>query len=304
MAKRQEKIKTFLGRCLLRKRNLFMALALALVLLLAGVALAVNVNLSGAVSGTYTLNSMSISSDGTISLSVSGGGGGQQTLTLSTSPSTLPAGIVDTPYSESVTMSASNGTIPYSYSCSTSGAGITASSSGNVCSISGTPTSSGTYSVSFRVDDNAGDTAQRTSYFSVNSNGGGGGGIGAKELTNANSVRRVEIKPNETHYYYFDIPSGTGAMMVSMGTNDWKTNQDMMFSLGEPRPTSNDYPVGESFTVNGEMINGSRKWARIVKGGSNESYVISDNVIPGTYYIMVHNTSNIDGKYELYYYAN
>jgi hypothetical protein len=126
---------------------------------------------------------------------------------------------------------------------------------------------------------------------------------GVRTLTNSNAVRYVEIMPGETHYYEFNIPEGTQAMLVSMGTNDWKTNQDMMFSLGLPYPTTNDYPVGESFTVNGQEINGSRKWARIAKGGSNESYLISSDVIPGTYFVMVYNTSSLDGLYELYYYS-
>jgi hypothetical protein len=288
-------------------------MTLMLVILLAGMSLAVDINISD--DQGNLLHSYTLSDTGSIDITVSTGiqPPPARAPSLSITPGSLPDGTEGVSYSASVLMSAGSGTPPYSYSCFGTGLpGITTRNSGtSTCVISGVPEGSGPYSVTFRVYDDAGQSSQTTRSFTVASAApppppppGAGDPPGVITLTNANVVRYVEILPGESHYYKFSIPQGTRAMMVSMGTNDWRTNQDMMFSLGLPYPTTNDYPVGESFTVNGEMINGSRKWARIVKGGSNESYVISDNVIPGTYYIMVHNTSNIDGKYELYYYAN
>jgi hypothetical protein len=298
MIQNQEQIKTLFGRCILRKRNFFMALVL--VLLLAGVALAVNVNLSGDLTGTYELNSMSISSDGTISLSVSSGGTQTPSLTLSTSPSTLPAGKVDVAYSQKVTMTASNGTTPYTYSCSTSSAGISASASSNTCSISGTPTSSGTYSVNFRVNDNASDTAQRTSYFSVAGGVSTGEPSGVKTITDGEILDRVSIRSGATLYYKFIIPKGSQGLQLSLSTWDWITNQDMMLSQGLPYPTSDDYTGGKSVKYNGDIVNDSAKWARISPGSSNETLYIYPNLPAGTYYVMVHNTSGMTGSFGLH----
>lgn len=277
-------------------------------MLLAGAALAINVNITGDHTGTYSLDSMSVAADGTISLVVGSGGPlPPPGLTLGLNPSSLPAGTEGVAYSENVTMSASNGTAPYTFSCSTSGAGISASASNSVCSISGTPSTAGTYSVTFRVEDSAGGSKTQTSYFSVSAPGGCNEPAGIKTLTNGKSVRFVEIKAGATHYYKFTIsPSMSGSwhgMLVSMGTNDWKTNQDMMFSLNCPYPTSRDYSVGSSVSIVGETINGSQKWASISKGSSNESVQISQGLQAGTYYVMVYNTASIDGVYELYYSA-
>ncbi|MCL5022967.1 MAG: cytochrome c [Nitrospirae bacterium] len=90
-------------------------------------------------------------------------------LSLSLSPSSLPAGTQGTPYSQNVTMSATGGSSPYTFSCSGSGvAGLTAAASGAVCNISGTPTAGGTYTVNFAATDSAGANASAARSFSVN----------------------------------------------------------------------------------------------------------------------------------------
>lgn len=89
-------------------------------------------------------------------------------LSLSLNPSTLPTGTQGAAYSKSVTMSATGGTSPYSFTCSGSGvAGLTASSSGAACTVSGTPTASGTYTVSLKVTDSAAGSASGSISFSV-----------------------------------------------------------------------------------------------------------------------------------------
>lgn len=294
-------------------------MALMLVVLLAGISLAVDINISdeqGNLISTYT-----VSDTGSIDITVSTGTTtppppppSPGAPTLSVSPNTLPGGTAGSSYSVNVSMSASNGTAPYTYSCYGTGlAGITTGNTviNNTCVISGTPASSGPYSVTFRVDDDAGQSAQTTRSFTVDPSTppppGGSEPPDVKLLTNGKSVRFVEIKAGETHYYKFTISQsmsgGWHGMVVSMGTNDWQTNQDMMFSLGLPYPTNRDYTVGQSVALNGDVVNGSRKWGSISKGSSNESVQISSGLAAGTYYIMVYNTAGIDGHYELYYSA-
>ncbi len=81
--------------------------------------------------------------------------------TLSINPATLPEGVVNNPYNQTVKMTVSGGEPPYRYSCSVSGgSGISASvnlsgmSSGSAeCIISGTPLIYGSYTVAFHAYD-------------------------------------------------------------------------------------------------------------------------------------------------------
>jgi hypothetical protein len=83
-----------------------------------------------------------------------GGGGGRAKLILSINPAGLPSGQVNVPYNQSITMTAKGGKAPYTYVCESSGiSGITVSTSlagptgdSVACTVSGTPTASGTYS--------------------------------------------------------------------------------------------------------------------------------------------------------------
>ena len=82
-------------------------------------------------------------------------------LNLSMTPPTLSVGLVNKPYSQIITITASGGNPPYTYSCSVSGgSGISASVNRSaptnhsaVCTISGTPTMSGTKAVTVTVND-------------------------------------------------------------------------------------------------------------------------------------------------------
>jgi sugar lactone lactonase YvrE len=83
---------------------------------------------------------------------------------LTTSP--LPAGTAGTPYAQA--LAATGGTPPYSWSIAVGSlpAGLTLSSQG---SISGTPTSAGTFLITFQVTDSASITAQSTIEIVINS---------------------------------------------------------------------------------------------------------------------------------------
>ncbi len=156
-------------------------------------------------------------------------------------------------------------------------------------------------SVTFRVDDNAGKYAQTSKYFTVNTPGGDNEPPGVVTIAEDEVLYRISINAGATKYYKFTIPqSGSGSshgMQVTMGTWDWTTNQDMMFSLGLPYPTTSDYPVATSFNADGDVINGSKKWANISPGSSNETVKIYSDLAAGTYYVMIHNTSNVSGSF-------
>lgn len=273
-------------------------MTLLFVAFMAGAAIAVDVNISGTgADGTYTLDSMSVAPDGTITLSVDSGVQPPGSPVLSLSPNSLPGGTKDTNYSQNVNMIAQNGSPPYTYNCVGSGvAGITATPTGNTCLISGTPSGSGTYSVTYRVDDDAGKFDQENRSFTVSAPGVPGDPPGVVEVYNQESLKRESITPGGTNYYKFTITQAQSGMQVSISTYDWTTNQDMMISLGSPYPTTADYPASSTFNANGQFINGSQKWAKISPGSSNETFYVF-NLPAGTYYVMIHNTSGSSGSY-------
>jgi len=91
-------------------------------------------------------------------------------LALSVTPASLPSGIMNTSYNQTVGMSASGGEPPYTYSCAVSGgsdlsasvspAETTAGSAD--CTISGTPPVSGSYTIDFQITDSASNSASAT----------------------------------------------------------------------------------------------------------------------------------------------
>ena len=276
-------------------------MTLLFVALMAGAAIAVDVNISGTgADGTYTLDSMSVAPDGTITLSVGSGVQPPGSPVLSLSPNSLPGGTKDTHYSQNVTMIVQDGSPPYTYNCVGSGvAGITATPTYNTCLISGTPSGSGTYSVTYRVDDNDGNYDVENRSFTVSAPGGAGEPPGVVTLIEDSVLNRIHISSGETKYYKFTISQGGPGhgMQVSMGTWDWSTNQDMMISLGLPYPTSADYPADVSY-----RINGPQKWANIAPGTTDETiYVYS--LPAGTYYVMIHNPDSKAGLFGIRYSA-
>jgi hypothetical protein len=88
-------------------------------------------------------------------------------LALSVTPASLPSGVMNTPYNQTVEMSASGGEPPYTYSCSVSGGSDLSASvspaettAGNAeCIINGTPPVSGLYTVDFQITDSASNSA-------------------------------------------------------------------------------------------------------------------------------------------------
>jgi hypothetical protein len=116
---------------------------------------------SGVISGTPTA-----ASSGTVSIKVTDNNGATATITptltiyaaLSISPSTLPAGIANQAYNQ--TMTASGGASPYTWSATGLPSPLTIGSSSGV--ISGTPTAAFSATVTIKVTDNNGFTATIT----------------------------------------------------------------------------------------------------------------------------------------------
>ncbi len=271
-------------------------IALMMTVLFSSTAIAVDVNISGAVNDTYTLNSMDITSDRTIYLNISDGvppPPGQ--LSLGLSPTSLPTGTVGIAYSQTVTMTATGGTSPYTYSCSGSGVvGISADNFGSTCTISGTPIDTGTYYVNFIVTDNASANNTVTIFFSVNSDGGGEP-PGVITLNNYDSYKGVSIAPGATIYYKFTVPVGTTYIQVNLLSYDYDTNQDAIVSYGLPAPDPNDYPKDIYYTCK----DNPDWWCRVSPGSSNETTYIYSFAV-GTFYIMVHNTESVKtGKFNI-----
>ncbi|WP_370680967.1 putative Ig domain-containing protein [Comamonas sp. GB3 AK4-5] len=108
---------------------------------------------SGQDSFTYTAsNASGSSSAATVTVTVT-------TSTLAIAPGSLPSGVANTAYSQSLT--ASLGTAPYGYSIGTGSlpAGLSLSSTG---SLSGTPTANGSFSFTVQVSDSYGATGAQS----------------------------------------------------------------------------------------------------------------------------------------------
>ncbi len=91
---------------------------------------------------------------------------------------TLPTAVVGTAYSSSI--SATDGGPPYSWSAVNLPAGMTFSTSGV---LSGTPTATGTASITFSVQDSAGHTGTASLALVIQSSGSGSGTGGAPSIT-------------------------------------------------------------------------------------------------------------------------
>jgi len=279
-------------------------LSMAMVSVLASTAMAASVSLSGAASGTYTLNNMTIDSSGNIILSVSGGTPPPPgSLNLGLSPTTLPAGMVGTGYNNTVTMTASGGTSPYTYSCSGSGAaGITSSNNSSACTISGTPTASGVYTVNLSVSDTAAPpaTVSNSISFSVNAVG--------------EPARCIDIGPRYPAYldnqsipakgivnYCFTIDKAVNAVVPYIRSRDWKTSSHMFVS-NVSNPTMNEI---NTVLAAGTTINrvGSPPWYSF-GSYSNERLVLARSAKAGDkYYVTVYNPGSVSSLIQLYWEA-
>ena len=283
-----------------------MLLSIAMLSMLASTAMAASVTLTGSQNGTYTLNNMSVDSNGNITLSISGGTTPPPpgSLNLGLSPTTLPAGTVGSAYSNTVTMTASQGTTPYTYSCSGSGvAGITASNgSGSTCTISGTPTAPGVYSVIFSVTDAAATPAtdSKSISFSVNAVADPSGciNIGARYpvVLDNQSIPAMSIRN-----YCFTIDKTVTSIVPYLRSRDWKTGSHMFVS-DSGNPTLNEV---STILASGSTIKrtGTAPWYSF-GSYSNERLVLNKSASAGTkFYVTVYNPGATQSLVQLYWEA-
>lgn len=295
-------------------RTLRILLSLAIVALFSTAAMGANVTISGAISGAYTLNSASIGSNGDMTLNVSSVTSGQ--LSLSLNPTTLPSGKVGTAYSQTVTMTASGGTSPYTYSCSGSGvAGITVSYDGK-CNISGTPSAAGNYTVQGGVTDSVSGTASSSISFSVASGGGGGGGGGGActdigpqypKIYGCTSATISACTPqlipaHGTMNYCFTIDKPTvNNVIIAMNSADWSTVSHQFIS-NIANPTMSEI---NAVIASGSQINrtGAPPWYSFAAGSNERLYLVQSAKQGDKYYVTVYNPGSVESKIVLYWNA-
>jgi len=280
-------------------------LLIAIMVISAGTAMAVTVTLQGSASGTYTLQSMTIDSNGNITLSVSSSTPPPPgALTLSLSPTSLPAGTVGQSYNQSVTMTATGGTSPYTYACSGSGvSGISASASGNICTISGTPTTSGNYTVNFTATDSANATASQSLVFSVNASTPPGGSY--IDITTSgrlpNYLKSQSIAP-------FNQSTNTpGAAYYGFTTTD-PNFKKVAINLEAEIDSTGAYTADMDLFVSTTGQPSCSYNNRTTIGASNETIIVTNRTAtgalltlpPATYYITICNfTQGVTGKFRL-----
>lgn len=204
-----------------------------MVMALAAIAPAATITLNGAPTD-YTLGSMSVDANGNVVINLLQVGT-PGTPYLSLSPPTLPAGTVNAAYSQSVTMSVGNpvaGAV-YTFGCSGTGiAGITAAPdtlNSAVCKISGTPTASGNFTVTFTATDGAAPLQQSISFSVSATPPPPPPPVNAIQLTRTTKLMEIPALGQQNFYIVMDKDIVSN-IAVYLSTNDWATNQDVYLS--------------------------------------------------------------------------
>ena len=112
-------------------------------------------------------------------------------------------------------------------------------------------------------------------------------------LTTNVPIRNYTVDALGSRIFQFTLPSTAYAVQMSMGTQDWTTDIDMFVKKGSV-PTLDDYQKLKSSGINGA---GPNYWSSF-GADSNETFYMW-NVPAGTYYIFLHNNTNMGGKFEL-----
>jgi len=219
--------------------------------------------------------------------------------TLTLNPTSLPEGTVGQSYNQSVTMIASGGISPYTYACSGSGVpGIINTAYGNICIVSGTPTNSGNYTVSFSATDSMSEIAFQSLTFIVKSNNPQ---PNCTQLSNRTDYDD-DILVGEVKYYCFILDDNYSTVGGAIFTRDWATNQDIMMS-NVSQPTWDDYNtyVKQMIEQYGYALNrdpSSPPWFKTSPINTESVMIYNVNGQKGQkFYLSVFNMSQSVGKY-------
>jgi hypothetical protein len=244
---------------------------------------------------------------------------GMNPLSLYLDPSNLPACSVNTPYYQSVVMTATGGVPPYVFSCVGSGVpGLSVSSNGNTCTISGTPTYTGTYNVTYSVTDSANPAgfAQVTADITVSTCAD----PAHVHLAYNTAYDDYIIEAGATKFFEATLstPCNTTAkeLRFSLTMLD-QANHDMLvkksYDMSLCWPTLSDYTTRLSQTgydnPNAPFTDGFYFWNFIGSLGG-ETVIVEQTYAqyPGfyqddTYYILVHNTDSVNRTFYIRYYC-
>ncbi len=240
-------------------------------------------------------------------------------LTLGCSPDTFPSGTQNIAYSQNATMTASGGTPPYTFSCTGSGpAGITTTYSGTTCTISGTPTATGTYTVNMSVKDSTNATALHSMPFTINC--GDGSDPSSPICLNYNDPNTnwttFPILPGGKIYFKAVQASqcSSGYKQMTFGITYQQTAPNLDFIVMKtnggpvPGPFYGVYVTKLAQTGYDAMNHndGTYFWKFVgTQSGSGETtYVPSTFTHADTYYILVVNTSTSESTtFDMKYYC-
>jgi hypothetical protein len=237
-------------------------------------------------------------------------------LTLGLTPNSLVSGVQNQSYYATVTMSATGGTSPYAFSCSGSVPGMSVSSNGNTCTISGTPSVIGSFNVAFSVTDSASPAGldQETRTLNITQYAE----PSHVNLTYGNIYANYLIAANSTLFYEATLssPCTTPAheLRFNLTTGDF-VNVDMLvkksYGMSLPWPSRGDYDtrLAQYGYNSGLYTDGTFFWN--FNSGTGEIVIVEQSYpeYPGfyqadTYYILVHNPNSTQKQFYIWYICN
>ncbi|WFU07455.1 putative Ig domain-containing protein (plasmid) [Rhizobium sp. CB3171] len=221
---------------------------------------------SGSDSFTYTAtNGSGTSAPATVSVTIT-----PPTLSFSPASGALPAGVVSTAYSQTVT--ASGGTSPYSYSTTgTQPPGLTLNLSSGA--ITGTPTTSGDYSFSVTAADANGATTSAAYTIAITP-------PPTTFVFSPAGAALTDAMAGEAYSQQISATGGTGVKIYSLASGSLPNGLVLNISTGElTGPLAPDTQGDYSFAIQGRDGNGATGTASYTLKVRTRSISVLDKVI-------------------------